>query len=192
MERATFRVDALCDLHGCGATRDDKNALFTVHAKEYYRKSTRKNPRKRTKSQHKLTRARAAKLQAKHYLNKKFGKFAGARRNPSGVRIVYNKLLGGWYVVRGPHQTPLNGRFNSKAEAQAYLRGDYRRNPRRKVRRNSIQKKPVHRKSIVLSVKAGNHWVPLKIRHTSKEKAVAEARRLSKYWRAPIKISTER
>ena len=37
------------------------------------------------------------------------------------VKIVYNKLLGGWYVVRGPHQTPISGRFNSKAEAQAYL-----------------------------------------------------------------------
>ena len=37
------------------------------------------------------------------------------------IRIVYNKLLGGWYVVRGPHQTPLNGRFDSKAEAQAWL-----------------------------------------------------------------------
>jgi hypothetical protein len=37
------------------------------------------------------------------------------------VRIVHNKLLGGWYVVRGAHQTPLAGRFNSRAEAQAYL-----------------------------------------------------------------------
>jgi hypothetical protein len=45
------------------------------------------------------------------------------KRNPSssGVRIVYNRLLGGWYVVRGPHQTPLSGRFNSKAEAEASL-----------------------------------------------------------------------
>ena len=43
------------------------------------------------------------------------------RKNPGGVRIVHNKLLGGWYVVRGPHQTPLNGRFDSKAAAQAYL-----------------------------------------------------------------------
>lgn len=37
------------------------------------------------------------------------------------IRIVYNKLLRGWYVVRGPHQAPLSGRFNSKAEAQAWL-----------------------------------------------------------------------
>ena len=37
------------------------------------------------------------------------------------VKIVFNKLLGGWYVVRGPHQTPLGGRFDSKAEAQAWL-----------------------------------------------------------------------
>lgn len=44
------------------------------------------------------------------------------RKNPStGIRIVHNRLLGGWYVVRGPHQTPLNGRFDSKAEAQAWL-----------------------------------------------------------------------
>jgi len=47
---------------------------------------------------------------------------AKRKANPSGVRIVHNKLLGGWYVVRGPHQTPLSGRFNSKEEAQAYLR----------------------------------------------------------------------
>jgi hypothetical protein len=37
------------------------------------------------------------------------------------VRVIHNKLLGGWYVVRGPHQTPLNGRFDSRAEAEAWL-----------------------------------------------------------------------
>lgn len=37
------------------------------------------------------------------------------------VRIVFNKLLGGYYVVRGPHQTPISGRFDTKAEAQDYL-----------------------------------------------------------------------
>jgi hypothetical protein len=37
------------------------------------------------------------------------------------VKIVYNKLLGGWYVVRGPHQTPLTGRFETKTQAQAWL-----------------------------------------------------------------------
>lgn len=37
------------------------------------------------------------------------------------VRIVHNKLLRGWFVVRGPHQTPLNGRFDTKAEAVAWL-----------------------------------------------------------------------
>lgn len=60
-------------------------------------------------------------------------------RNPrSDVRIVHNRLLGGWYIVRGPHQTPLGGRFNSKAEAQAHMETQramrdkpikYRRNP---------------------------------------------------------------
>ena len=37
------------------------------------------------------------------------------------VKIVHNKLLGGWFVVRGPHRSPLSGRFASKAEARAWL-----------------------------------------------------------------------
>lgn len=37
------------------------------------------------------------------------------------VRIVHNRLLGGWYVVTGPHQTPLSGRFDSKAAARQSL-----------------------------------------------------------------------
>jgi hypothetical protein len=38
------------------------------------------------------------------------------------IKIIHNKLLGGWYIVRGPHQAPIGGRFDSKAEAQAWLR----------------------------------------------------------------------
>lgn len=37
------------------------------------------------------------------------------------IRIVYIKLLGGWFVVRGPHWSPLSGPFATKAEAQAWL-----------------------------------------------------------------------
>lgn len=37
-------------------------------------------------------------------------------------KIVFNRLLNGWYVVVGPHQSPLAGRFNTRAEAQAYLK----------------------------------------------------------------------
>lgn len=37
------------------------------------------------------------------------------------VRTIYNKLLGGWFNVRGPHQTPIGGRYNTKAEAKAAL-----------------------------------------------------------------------
>ena len=37
------------------------------------------------------------------------------------TKIVHNRLLGGWYVVRGPYQTPLSGKFDSKAEARAWL-----------------------------------------------------------------------
>ena len=37
------------------------------------------------------------------------------------VRIVFNRLLGGWLVVRGPHQTPLSGVFPTKAAAKQSL-----------------------------------------------------------------------
>lgn len=39
----------------------------------------------------------------------------------SAVRIVHNRILGGWFVVRGPHQTPLSERFNSREAAKAWL-----------------------------------------------------------------------
>jgi hypothetical protein len=42
------------------------------------------------------------------------------------MKIVFNQILNGWYIVRGRHQTPISGRFESKQEALAYLR---RRNP---------------------------------------------------------------
>ena len=42
-------------------------------------------------------------------------------RTVNMAKIVHNRLLGGWYVVRGPYQTPLSGRFDSRAEARAWL-----------------------------------------------------------------------
>ena len=39
----------------------------------------------------------------------------------SKPRIVYNRLLGAWYVVVGPHQTPLGGPHPTKESAQEYL-----------------------------------------------------------------------
>lgn len=36
------------------------------------------------------------------------------------TKIVYNRLLQGWYVVRGPHQTPISGRFDTRAQALAW------------------------------------------------------------------------
>lgn len=39
----------------------------------------------------------------------------------NGIKTIYNRLLGGWYNVRGPHQTPIGGRYDSKAEALAAL-----------------------------------------------------------------------
>ena len=38
------------------------------------------------------------------------------------LKIVYNKLLRGWFIVRDPHHTPIGGRFNSRAEAAHYLK----------------------------------------------------------------------
>lgn len=37
------------------------------------------------------------------------------------TKIVHNRLLGGWFVVRGPHHTPISGKFATKAEAKASL-----------------------------------------------------------------------
>ncbi len=42
------------------------------------------------------------------------------------MKIVYNRLLGGWYIVRGAHLTPRSCRFDSHESALAHLR---RRNP---------------------------------------------------------------
>ena len=37
------------------------------------------------------------------------------------VKIVYNSLLRGWLVVRGPHHAPLSGRFDSRDAAAQWL-----------------------------------------------------------------------
>lgn len=76
--------------------------------------------------------------------------------NPRGVRIVYNKLLGGWYVVTGPHQTPLNGRFNSKYEAEAWLNA--RKNPRRK--KVSMKKNPARKTLRAIPRARGPYYGP--------------------------------
>lgn len=39
------------------------------------------------------------------------------------IRIVHLKILGGWFIVRGSHMTPIGGRFDSKAAALQHLRG---------------------------------------------------------------------
>jgi hypothetical protein len=45
----------------------------------------------------------------------------------TGIRVVYNRLLHGWLVVRGPHQAPISGKFDTKAEVMAWLKA--RRDP---------------------------------------------------------------
>jgi hypothetical protein len=37
------------------------------------------------------------------------------------VKIVNVPLLGGWYIVRGKHHTPISGRFDSRADAANHL-----------------------------------------------------------------------
>lgn len=37
-------------------------------------------------------------------------------------RVIYNRILGGWYIVRGPHQTPIGGRFDTRQQALDHLR----------------------------------------------------------------------
>jgi hypothetical protein len=38
------------------------------------------------------------------------------------IRVVFNRILNGWYIVRGVHQTPIGGRFDSKELALAHLK----------------------------------------------------------------------
>jgi hypothetical protein len=37
------------------------------------------------------------------------------------LRIVFNRVLNGWFIVRGKHQTPIGGRFDTRREALARL-----------------------------------------------------------------------
>jgi hypothetical protein len=37
------------------------------------------------------------------------------------VRIIFHRLLGGWYIVTGPYDVPISGRFATKKEAQLKL-----------------------------------------------------------------------
>jgi hypothetical protein len=36
-------------------------------------------------------------------------------------KIVFNRLLNGWFIVRGTHQTPISGRFDTKEEAKQWF-----------------------------------------------------------------------
>ena len=42
------------------------------------------------------------------------------------MKVNVNSLLAGGFIVRGSHQTPISGRFDSKEAALAHLR---KRNP---------------------------------------------------------------
>jgi hypothetical protein len=36
-------------------------------------------------------------------------------------KIIFNRLLNGWFIVRGKHQTPIGGRFETKQAAIDHL-----------------------------------------------------------------------
>jgi hypothetical protein len=38
------------------------------------------------------------------------------------MRIVFNRILNGWFIVRGRYDTPIGGRFDSKESALAHLK----------------------------------------------------------------------
>jgi hypothetical protein len=141
-----------------GSGRKEKSRYYATHQAErsYARRHPARNPKGRELSvfdRHQLKIARdtlkmsdagarimggPTKAEAREIIIRLTGR--APKENPRGPRIVYNRLLGGWYVVTGPHQTPLNGRFNSKAEAQAWLAGGGRRpNPKGRKRNPEYQ-----------------------------------------------------
>jgi hypothetical protein len=36
-------------------------------------------------------------------------------------KIIFNRLLNGWFIVRGLQQTPIGGRFETKQAASDHL-----------------------------------------------------------------------
>ena len=38
------------------------------------------------------------------------------------MRIVFNRILNGWFIVRGRYDTPISGRFDSREAALAHVR----------------------------------------------------------------------
>ena len=84
------------------------------------RMGAKRNPRKRkakTAPSQTTGLAPDARLKRRRAKPRVKGYFA----NPAGARVVYNRLLGGWYIVIGPHQSPISGRFDSKEAAQQSL-----------------------------------------------------------------------
>jgi hypothetical protein len=36
-------------------------------------------------------------------------------------KIVFNKILNGWFIVRGSHHAPISGRFDTKEQARQWF-----------------------------------------------------------------------
>jgi hypothetical protein len=52
------------------------------------------------------------------------------------TRIVYSRLLGGWFIVRGPHQAPIAGRFATREDCLRWLGRDVANEYRRRYTRD--------------------------------------------------------
>jgi hypothetical protein len=37
-------------------------------------------------------------------------------------KVIFNRLLQGWFIVRGPHHAPIGGRFPTREAALAHLK----------------------------------------------------------------------
>lgn len=46
------------------------------------------------------------------------------------IKVVFNRLLRGWYVVRGAHHFPLAGPFATRAEAIAWRKAPHGAKPK--------------------------------------------------------------
>jgi hypothetical protein len=105
-------------------------------------------------------------------------------KTKGGPRIVYNRLLGGWYVVVGPHQTPLSGRFDSKAAAQAWLSGR-RTNPKM----GKHWSLTMHRGR----ARAGKQLLVAEVtEHLSEREVHAVAQVIANHFRRPIEVHQPR
>jgi len=109
-----------------GELPDGSMAFVFAKSGEYSTEQYAHNPRPRMGSRNAMRKSSATgkaptkRLIRRRRANVEKGYFPNPGKN-TGVRVVYNRLLGGWYVVKGPHQTPISGKFASHQDAKQSL-----------------------------------------------------------------------